>query len=175
MTRPLGKGEVESSILSCSTINPQENKAEPREAAEAGCAELRMNDSGTAAENWQGADHCLYRHFDADGVLLYVGITLSIGVRTSAHRRGAPWFRDVARIEVAHFTSRADCALAERVAIHTEKPLHNRSRANVSMADLVAVKDALPPRGVDVRPTPYLGTREEQAARAAFDALDLSR
>lgn len=120
-------------------------------------------------------DHCLYRHFDTDGVLLYVGISLSVGTRTSAHRRAAPWFRDVARIEVQHFTSRADCALAERVAIDREKPLHNRSRPKASMADLVAVVDALPPRGMDVRPTPYAGTREEQASRAAFDAVDFRK
>ncbi len=130
---------------------------------------------GSANQSALCEDHCLYRHFDADGVLLYVGISLSIGTRTSAHRRAAPWFRDVARIEVQHFTSRTDCALAERVAIQNEKPLHNRTRARVAMSDLVAVADALPPRGKDVRPTPYAGTREEQATRAAFDAVDFRK
>lgn len=53
MTFALGKGEVESSILSCSTIYPNNINAVSRLARPGRCASLRVNDSGTAARNWQ--------------------------------------------------------------------------------------------------------------------------
>lgn len=67
----------------------------------------------------------LYRFFDADDVLLYVGITMNAPARFGQHRDGKPWWGDVARIEMEHFGNRAEVAEAEIVAITTEKPLHN--------------------------------------------------
>jgi len=68
---------------------------------------------------------CLYRHFDKDGLLLYVGISLSAIERLRSHRRYAVWYRDIATIAVERFPTRWEALLAERVAIEDEKPLHN--------------------------------------------------
>lgn len=72
-------------------------------------------------------DTALYRHFDATGRLLYVGIALSPASRTSQHRRTASWFSQVIRIEIEWFVSREGAELAEREAIRTERPLYNRA------------------------------------------------
>jgi hypothetical protein len=66
----------------------------------------------------------LYRHFDAEGRLLYVGISLSAVHRLAQHRASA-WFASIATVTIETFPSRAGAAEAERLAIQTEGPLHN--------------------------------------------------
>lgn len=73
----------------------------------------------------RGTKTALYRHFDAAGALLYVGISLHSIERTMAHRVGAHWYRSIARIEIQWLPSRADAMRAEREAITNERPLHN--------------------------------------------------
>ncbi|HDS1216263.1 TPA: GIY-YIG nuclease family protein [Stenotrophomonas maltophilia] len=70
---------------------------------------------------------CLYRHFNAAGDLLYVGISISIMQRTRTHGYAAAWFRDVSRITVAWHPTRAEAEKAERVAIREEKPRFNKA------------------------------------------------
>jgi hypothetical protein len=67
----------------------------------------------------------LYRHFDADGNLLYVGISLSFLTRLCDHSQRAAWFWKIARVEVTGYATEADALVAERIAIHQEQPLHN--------------------------------------------------
>jgi hypothetical protein len=67
----------------------------------------------------------LYRYYDADGQLLYVGISLSAVARASQHRSEKGWWRDVARMTVEHLPSRAEAVAAELEAIRTEAPIHN--------------------------------------------------
>lgn len=67
----------------------------------------------------------LYRHFDAQGNLLYVGITNYEPKRRNEHKLEAKWFKEIARVETAEFDTRAEAAVAEITAIFTEKPLHN--------------------------------------------------
>jgi hypothetical protein len=67
----------------------------------------------------------LYRHFDASGLLLYVGISLCPAQRTRAHRYGADWFRKVACIKVEWHPSREAAEEAELRAIRDERPAHN--------------------------------------------------
>jgi hypothetical protein len=67
----------------------------------------------------------LYRHFDHDGRLLYVGISLSAVTRTAQHRSRAPWFSQITRIEIEWHKSRSAAALAEKRAIKAERPLYN--------------------------------------------------
>lgn len=73
----------------------------------------------------EAQDTALYRHFAADGALLYVGISLSAVARLSAHEATAPWFRDIARVEVAWYPSRDLALAAEKAAIKRECPRHN--------------------------------------------------
>lgn len=67
----------------------------------------------------------LYRHYDASGALLYVGISLDTIRRTQQHKLGAHWFERIARIEIEWLASRADAEHAERAAIKAERPAHN--------------------------------------------------
>lgn len=69
----------------------------------------------------------LYRHFGKDGELLYVGVSLSAVARLSAHGAVSPWFRDIVRVDVEIFPTRAEALLAEKRAIQTENPLHNKA------------------------------------------------
>ena len=68
----------------------------------------------------------LYRHWDAEGRLLYVGRTHDLHTRHLTHRSSSPWFGEIAEITIQAFDSRWEAAKAERVAIHTENPLHNQ-------------------------------------------------
>lgn len=68
----------------------------------------------------------LYRFYDADGVLLYVGISLSAIQRASQHRAEKEWWSSVAHMDVERIDGdRAAAELAEREAIKTERPVHN--------------------------------------------------
>lgn len=71
---------------------------------------------------------CLYRHFDGDGRLLYVGISLSPTYRSSQHRTRSSWYRAVANITVEWFPSRRAAEAAENAAIAQENPIHNITR-----------------------------------------------
>ena len=67
----------------------------------------------------------LYRHFDAQGVLLYVGISYGFLARLSQHRKKAPWYDQITSVTVEKCTSREDALARETLAIATEKPLYN--------------------------------------------------
>lgn len=71
----------------------------------------------------------LYRHFDKDSRLLYIGISLSAVERLREHRVHASWFDRIVRIEIEWFQSRGAALNAERRAIMREKPecniIHN--------------------------------------------------
>jgi len=68
----------------------------------------------------------LYRLYDADGELLYVGITREVAQRMKNHRYASrAWFGRVASIETTTFPSHFDAWQAEGEAIRTEGPLFN--------------------------------------------------
>ena len=69
--------------------------------------------------------HHLYRHFDADGTLLYIGTSLSAISRLGGHLHSSEWFPSIASVSVQRFDSKAVALNAEREAIRTEHPLHN--------------------------------------------------
>jgi hypothetical protein len=68
---------------------------------------------------------CLYRHFDKDDNLLYVGISLSALHRLSGHKKESRWFGLIGRIQIEHFPSRKAALAAEARAIRREKPAYN--------------------------------------------------
>lgn len=68
----------------------------------------------------------LYRHFNADGVLLYVGVTDDLSRRTIEHKSGSHWFDDVVHTTTEYLSSRDHALACEGVAIRFEKPLHNK-------------------------------------------------
>ncbi|MCX4232061.1 GntR family transcriptional regulator [Streptomyces ortus] len=67
----------------------------------------------------------LYRFFDAAGNLLYVGVSGNTEARWRQHAESKPWWSDVADKTTEWLGSRAEALDAERIAIRTEKPLHN--------------------------------------------------
>lgn len=67
----------------------------------------------------------LYRWFDAEGRLLYVGISVSAAERAAQHRAHKSWWAEVANMTVEHFSCRAEAQERERLAITGEKPTHN--------------------------------------------------
>lgn len=73
----------------------------------------------------------LYRCFDADGVLLYVGVAKNVANRLDNHRHASHrliWPSKVARNTVEAYANRRAALAAEAQAILTEKPLHNKAR-----------------------------------------------
>ncbi|SES04203.1 GIY-YIG nuclease family protein [Streptomyces qinglanensis] len=72
-------------------------------------------------------DHptALYRFYDGDDALLYVGITHNVEQRFAAHAVKAPWWHEAARQTVEWYDSRAAALAAELHAIRAERPRHN--------------------------------------------------
>lgn len=68
--------------------------------------------------------HMIYRFFDGDGAILYIGRTKSIGNRLMSHALEKQWWPEVARIE-AHAVPAIDVAAAEVDLIRAESPRHN--------------------------------------------------
>ena len=67
----------------------------------------------------------LYRHFDSENKLLYVGISLSTFARLSQHKDHSEWFKKIARVSIEHFETRQDAMAAEKKAIKNEDPMFN--------------------------------------------------
>jgi hypothetical protein len=67
----------------------------------------------------------LYRYFDENDRLLYVGITKNQFSRLQSHAMSAKWFGLIHKATFRHFTSRHDVKRAELKAIATENPLFN--------------------------------------------------
>lgn len=74
----------------------------------------------------------LYRYFDSNGNLLYVGISVSAVRRLEQHQNTAPWFKNLGSIKVENYHSREAALQAEKNAIITERPkfnkIHNQGR-----------------------------------------------
>ena len=73
----------------------------------------------------------LYRHFDNDGHLLYVGISLSHVARLVDHRNSAHWYKEIAQVTIQWFETRVDAENAEGKAIAIENPKHNIKRPEI--------------------------------------------
>jgi predicted GIY-YIG superfamily endonuclease len=80
-------------------------------------------------------EHVLYRLFGAEEKLLYVGITNHIGRRFRTHAEAQPWWPDVVDCRTEFHRSRAELEAAERTAIRTEHPLHNKAHKVVFPID----------------------------------------
>lgn len=67
----------------------------------------------------------LYRHFDAQGNLLYVGISLSTVGRLSQHKDHSHWFKEISNVTIERFPTRQDALKAEQLAVQSENPKCN--------------------------------------------------
>lgn len=68
----------------------------------------------------------LYRHFDAHGSLLYVGISNDVLRRLCQHQDRSHWAAQIARVDIEHHPSRTAALTAEAMAIEREAPRWNR-------------------------------------------------
>jgi len=75
---------------------------------------------------WVPKHVALYRHYDADGRLLYVGVSGNPVQRLKQHRYSNAWIRLSVRMHIEWFSNSAEAAIAELHAINNEKPLHNK-------------------------------------------------
>lgn len=71
--------------------------------------------------------HDLYRHYDKNGILLYVGISNNAVKRLSGHKT-AKWYNYIETVKIEKFETELDALEAEKIAIATEAPLYNKSR-----------------------------------------------
>jgi predicted GIY-YIG superfamily endonuclease len=72
-----------------------------------------------------GVSTTLYRFYDKDGALLYVGITSRGPNRWRDHEDSRAWWSTVAMSRVEQYPNRAEALAAERAAIRAERPIHN--------------------------------------------------
>lgn len=67
----------------------------------------------------------LYRFFNKDGILLYVGVSMHLINRVNQHGKEKEWFEEIANINIEYFNERIDALDAEEIASKTENPLYN--------------------------------------------------
>ena len=77
----------------------------------------------------------LYRYFNSEGRLLYVGITGDNTKRQSQHRRSSFWFAEIASASFVHFDTRQEASQFEIRAIKEEQPLYNTQHLNSQKND----------------------------------------
>lgn len=64
----------------------------------------------------------LYRHYDSDGTLLYVGVAVNAVRRTREHIKRSDWYDEISRIEIEKFSDRNAALNAEEVRKAGGKP-----------------------------------------------------
>lgn len=87
---------------------------------------MKYSQASHKASRRIGGNTHLYRHFSADGSLLYVGISKNAFDRlVGGHKSGAKWFDSIDSIKIESFPSRSEAEEAEKAAIIAERPLWN--------------------------------------------------
>jgi hypothetical protein len=66
----------------------------------------------------------IYRHYDADGGLIYLGQSVCPIRRLQQHSQSSDWFRDVAKVTI-EWVAASDVNYREASAIRAENPKHN--------------------------------------------------
>lgn len=77
----------------------------------------------------------LYRLYDANGELLYVGISDDPHGRMSGHASDKPWWPDVARKTLVWYAHRTQADTAETIAIGLERPRYNKAKRYVRLPE----------------------------------------
>ncbi|MFI6228661.1 GIY-YIG nuclease family protein [Micromonospora echinospora] len=67
----------------------------------------------------------LYRFYDQDDAVIYVGVTADLETRWMSHKREKPWWPEVSRREVEWYPDRHKALQAEAETIEREKPRYN--------------------------------------------------
>lgn len=67
----------------------------------------------------------LYRMYDEQDRMIYVGITCNVTNRMRAHQAEKPWWADVCRIEMERYPNQPAARAVEAKIIQTVAPVHN--------------------------------------------------
>lgn len=89
-----------------------------------GMAEARKYDPDKGTYDLRGPS-CLYRFFDAQGVLLYVGIAKDPVARERQHAQHSTWHAHARSRTIEWFEDRESALAAERAVIRDEAPVFN--------------------------------------------------
>lgn len=93
----------------------------------------------------------LYRVFDKDGRLLYLGMSFSALSRFGQHLEKSPWAPQATRIHIEKLPDERAARTAEMRAISTEKPQFNiapRIRTPLIRSPMKALNDYMDRRGL---------------------------
>lgn len=77
----------------------------------------------------EGRVNFVYRAYDRNGALLYVGVTRNLSARYKWHRSASRWFADMASVRVTGPLMRNEAVDLERLLILKAGPIHNKQRA----------------------------------------------
>jgi hypothetical protein len=108
-------------------------KANPTEVATSPRADI-------PAQTSPDGDTAMYRWFDADGVLVYVGISRHLHLRTRSHIKASDWMAFVASSTIERLTDPVEAAAAEEAAIKAERPIFNKVHNDTPQARRRAVE-----------------------------------
>ncbi|MFJ7525154.1 GIY-YIG nuclease family protein [Streptomyces griseus] len=118
----------------------------------------------------------LYRLFDAQDTLLYVGIAEDPKKRWAQHAADKAWWPQVSRRDVEWLSDRGLAEEAERSAIEAENPIHNTRHAaprlsNQEIASLFAQYKATVELERQLRPKVKQAAGQEMLAGATVSQL----
>jgi hypothetical protein len=71
---------------------------------------------------------CVYRHFDVEGGLLYVGACSNYDRRMAQHKNKSPWFSQIHKSSIHFYETLSEALAVERKAIWLENPMYNEQR-----------------------------------------------
>lgn len=74
----------------------------------------------------------LYRHFDDEGLLLYVGVSINPAARLSCHKYTSLWYPRIATITIERFQTKQSALNAEFNAMLFERPKFNKNGATAN-------------------------------------------
>lgn len=146
---PLGLKSDLPSCPKCERINGPIDRGTP--------ASLRSSDSRPSY---------VYRHYDGDGRLLYVGCTVDPKTRQLGHQQSSWWFNQSAKVRMTIYPNRLHALRVEREAILHERPIWNVRHQDYSTwgrDQILSVRELA--RGCDA-PDPVLRRFDKLASAA---------
>lgn len=106
--------------------------------------------------------HFVYLHLDADGAVVYVGVTACLAKRTARHKFASPWWSEVAAVEVeSTHESYYRARVREAQLIRELAPKHNKHGGFLEKWQSLAMNEGLTEAEIDAR------------RRAAVEAMTL--
>lgn len=87
----------------------------------------RKPGDGLVSKQLEGSPTVLYRWFDVNGDVLYVGITSQPAQRFDTHKAESDWWEVAVMCRLERFSTRTEALAAEATAIQSEQPLYNRA------------------------------------------------